>query len=64
MNSFKFFASGLSPDVDEDTLTRHIERVDKSIRVKTVLIMRDYQTFRSKGFALLEFPTQDECGFY
>jgi polyadenylate-binding protein len=61
MNQFKLFASGLSPDVDEDTLSKHIERVDKSIRVKTIVIMRDHQTFRSKGFAILEFGNQEEC---
>eukprot|EP00826_Nyctotherus_ovalis_P028641 TRINITY_DN225_c0_g1_i22.p1 TRINITY_DN225_c0_g1~~TRINITY_DN225_c0_g1_i22.p1 ORF type:complete len:421 (-),score=122.62 TRINITY_DN225_c0_g1_i22:478-1740(-) len=61
MNQFKLFASGLSPDVDEDTLMRHVERVDKSIRVKAVIIMRDHQTFRSKGFGILELPSQDEC---
>jgi RNA recognition motif-containing protein len=61
IGSFKLFASGLSSDVDEDTLMRHIERVDKSIRAKTIIIMRDHQTFRSKGFAILEFPNQDEC---
>lgn len=61
MNQFKLFASGLSPDVDEDTLMKHVERVDKSIRVKAVIIMRDHQTFRSKGFGILEFPSQDEC---
>lgn len=63
MNQFKLFASGLSPDVDEDTLMKHVERVDKSIRVKAVIIMRDHQTFRSKGFAILEFTNQDECKF-
>jgi len=61
MNQFKLFASGLSPDADEDTLSKHIERVDKSIRVKGISIIRDHQTFRSKGFATLEFGNQEEC---
>eukprot|EP00826_Nyctotherus_ovalis_P034315 TRINITY_DN2837_c0_g1_i14.p1 TRINITY_DN2837_c0_g1~~TRINITY_DN2837_c0_g1_i14.p1 ORF type:complete len:431 (+),score=118.61 TRINITY_DN2837_c0_g1_i14:184-1476(+) len=61
MNQFKLFASGLSADVDEDVLMKHIERVNKSIHVKGIVIMRDHQTFRSKGLSILEFPNQEEC---
>lgn len=61
MNQYKLFVSGLSQDVDEEILTKHIERVNKSIRVKGIIIMRDYQTFRSKGSAILEFASQDDC---
>lgn len=61
MNQFKLFASGLSQDVDEDILIKHIERVDKSIKAKTIIIMRDYQAFRSKGMAIIEFFNQDDC---
>ena len=57
----KLFVYGLSQDVDEDSLSKHIERIDKSIRIKSVMILRDYQTFRSKGMAIIEFVDQDDC---
>ena len=61
MNQAKLFASGLSAEVDEDIFAKHIERIDKSIQIKAILIMRDFQTFRSKGLAILDFVNQDDC---
>jgi len=63
-NQAKLFASGLPQEVDEDTLSKHFERIDKSIRVKSVIIMRDYQTFRSRGLATIEFFSLEDCIFY
>ncbi len=63
-NQPKLFASGLAQDVDEDTLAKHIERIDKSIRVKSVMVLRDYQTFKSKGLAIIEFADQEDCTFF
>lgn len=60
-SSAKLFASGLPQEVDEDGLAKHIERIDKTIRVKAVMVLRDYQTFKSKGFAIIEFVDQEDC---
>lgn len=61
INQAKLFAAGIPQDMDEDILIKQIERIDKSIQVKSVMILRDYQTFKSKGLAILEFVDQDDC---
>lgn len=61
INPAKLFASGVPQDMDEDMLAKQIERIDKSLQVKSVTILRDYQTFKSKGLAILEFIGQDNC---
>ncbi|MDR3736093.1 MAG: RNA-binding protein [Acidobacteriaceae bacterium] len=61
MSSTKLFASGLPAEADEEALTKHIERIDKSLRVKSVMILRDYQTFKSKGLAIIEFADTEDC---
>lgn len=55
-----WFVSGLVQEVDEDRLVRHIEQIDRTIRVKTATILRNHQTMRSRGVAILEFFTQEE----
>jgi hypothetical protein len=47
-------------DVGEDTIAHNIENIDKSIRVKSIFVIRDYQTFRCKGFATVEFDSQED----
>lgn len=57
----KLFASGLPQEADEDVLSKHFERIDKSIKVKSVIVLRDYQTFKSKELAIIEFADNVDC---
>lgn len=54
------FISGLHENVDEVEITRHIETIDKTIKVNSVFIIRDYQTYKSKGFATIEMNSNED----
>lgn len=57
----KLFASGIPQEMDEEMLAKQIERIDKSIQPKSILVLRDYQTLKSKGLAVLEFLRPQDC---
>jgi len=59
----KLFAAGLPPEIDEEIFVKQIERIDKSIQLKSVVILRDNQTMRSKGLAILEFFQEKDCKY-
>lgn len=61
INQPKLFASGIPQEMDEEMLAKQIERIDKSIQLKSVIILRDYQTLKSKGLGTLEFHRQEDC---
>jgi RNA recognition motif-containing protein len=55
------FASGLPVDVDDETLKREFEKQDRTIRIKNVTIFREGVTFRSKGVAMIELDSVEDC---
>jgi RNA recognition motif-containing protein len=54
------FFSNLNEETTEDTLVRHIERIDKTIKFTSLRIVRDFQTMRPKGFAIVDFRTHED----
>ena len=54
------FMSGLPDDATEDAIMRHVEAIDKTLKIKTVNVIRDNQTFKPKGFATLEMATHED----
>jgi RNA recognition motif-containing protein len=54
------FVSGLPEDVDVGALVRHFERIDQTIRVRLVNILRNYQTMRPRGSAVVEFVSPED----
>jgi len=63
INQSKLFAAGLHPGIHEGIFVKEIERIDKSIRFKSVVILRDNQMMRSKGLAILEFFQEKDCKY-
>ena len=55
-----WFISGLAEEVDESSLMKHFERIDRTIKVRTVSVLRNHQTFRSRGTAMVEFETPED----
>lgn len=54
------FVSGLPEEADEEAISRHFERIDKTIKVKGISIRRDFQTFKSKGAATIELASFED----
>eukprot|EP01022_Parablepharisma_sp_SALTPOND_P000816 TRINITY_DN105101_c2_g1_i1.p1 TRINITY_DN105101_c2_g1~~TRINITY_DN105101_c2_g1_i1.p1 ORF type:complete len:637 (+),score=55.87 TRINITY_DN105101_c2_g1_i1:218-1912(+) len=55
-----WFVSGLADEVDEGSLLRHFERIDRTIKAKSVNVLRNHQTFKSRGVAVVEFETPED----
>ncbi len=55
-----WFVSGLTEEVDESGLMKHFERIDRTIRVRTATVLRNHQTLRSRGVAIVEFETLED----
>ena len=60
-NTPRLFAAGLSHDVNEEALSKHFERIDKTLKIRSIIILRDYKTFKSKGCAIVEFVDNEDC---
>ena len=54
------FVSGLPTDANEETLSRHIERIDKTIKVKSIVLLRARETMLSRGIAFLELGSPED----
>ncbi len=54
------FFTGLPEEVSEPDLIRHIERFDRTIKYRTINVLRNYQTMRSRGLAIVEFATPED----
>jgi RNA recognition motif-containing protein len=59
----QLFISGLHEDVDEEIINRHFEGIDKTIKVNSVNVVRDYQTFKPKGFGFIELNSHEDGTF-
>jgi len=54
------FVSGLLDEVDEPSLLKHFERIDRSVKVRNTIVLRNHQTLRSRRVALVEFETPED----
>jgi len=54
------FVTGVPEEAGEDHLNRHIETIDRTLKIRLVNILRNYQTMRSKGLAIIEFATVED----
>lgn len=57
------FITGLPDNADEETIIRHFERIDKTIKVKVIQLRRDNASLASKGCGSIEFVTQEDCNY-
>lgn len=57
------FFSGLAPDVDEETIRRQFEKLDKTIRIRNITIYRERASYRSKGSGFIELEAPEDCIF-
>ena len=55
-----WFVSGLPEEADEDSLMRHIERIDRTIKTRLITLLRNHQTMRSRCVAIVEFDTVED----
>ena len=54
------FVTGLPEEVDEEAMGKHIERINRTLSIKSIKILRSIPTMRSKGIAIVEFATPEE----
>ena len=54
------FISGLPEETNEMKLSEHIERLDKTLKVSNIKILRNMATGRTLGTAIIDFATQED----
>lgn len=55
------FVAGLPEDVNEGALIRHFERIDRTIQIRTINILRAYGTMKPRGTAIIDFATPEDA---
>ena len=54
------FVTGLNEEVDEDVLTKHIMSIDRTIKIRSIRILRNFQTMKSRGFGIIELTSKED----
>jgi polyadenylate-binding protein len=55
------FVAGLPEDVNEGALIHHFERIDRTIQIRNINILRAYGTMKSHGTAIIDFATSEDA---
>lgn len=55
------FATGLPEDINEGVLLRHFERIDRTIQVRSINILRAHGTLKPHGTAIIDFASPEDA---
>ena len=55
------FISGLPEDINDTILIRHFERIDRSIQIRGINIMKMHMTMKPRGTAIVEFASIEDA---
>jgi RNA recognition motif-containing protein len=55
--------SNLPEEVKDLDIAKHLEKLDSTLKIRNINVIFDYQTFKCKGFAILEFNSYND-GIY
>jgi len=57
----ELFATDLPEECDENMLKEHFDRIDRTIRIRFIRVIRNPQTYKSRGMALIECLTPEDA---